>query len=373
MRIVISTNMLSPYWIPVFDLLSKQYKDLTVIVGTEQESNRNYESSEISSNNFNIKLSRARIVDVSWLLSKKSHLHIPLFLLRDLILIRPDVVISNELGLRTIISAFYSKITRKPLIIWFCCSSHTERSAPKWITYIRKILINNASACITNASEAVYYISNKLEYPVKSIFQAPYSSTKKEIWQRNFDSDKRKFLFVGQIIERKGIEQLIRALYMLHGSDLSKMSITFIGGNLNEDYRERLRNIDVDFIELGFVQPSQIQEYYLNHEIFIFPSLEDEWGIVNHEAVINGMPCLSSIYAASTRELICDGINGYSVDPHNSVELADRMSQMINMDSESLKLMSDGSYEMSKRISVEKSTMNIVDAIRYSSGSIIKS
>jgi len=63
-------------------------------------------------------------------------------------------------------------------------------------------------------------------------------------------------------------------------------------------------------------------KYYAVANVFVFPTLEDEWGIVVNEAAASQLPILGSIYSGAVADLVFDEINGFRFDPLNSQSTA---------------------------------------------------
>ena len=79
---------------------------------------------------------------------------------------------------------------------------------------------------------------------------------------------------------------------------------------------------------VGRVDYEELGSYYRACDVFVFPTLEDTWGVVVLEAMAFGKPILCSKHAGS-KELIFDGENGYIFDPRHPHELAELMAKFI--------------------------------------------
>jgi glycosyltransferase involved in cell wall biosynthesis len=80
---------------------------------------------------------------------------------------------------------------------------------------------------------------------------------------------------------------------------------------------------------LGWVDYGSLGQYFQAADVFVFPSLEDIWGMVVLEAMAFGKPVLCSRWVGAA-ELITEGKNGAVFDPHQPQQLADRMQQFID-------------------------------------------
>jgi glycosyltransferase involved in cell wall biosynthesis len=62
--------------------------------------------------------------------------------------------------------------------------------------------------------------------------------------------------------------------------------------------------------------------------IFVMPSKTDQWGLVVNEAMAAGLPVLVSHSAGCSKELVEQGVNGYTFDPSDPNELAQLLIRM---------------------------------------------
>lgn len=100
-----------------------------------------------------------------------------------------------------------------------------------------------------------------------------------------------KLLFVGRLVEWKGIGIVLRALANL-GDDIPvQLNIAGSGGDgpIFKQFAET-HNLPVNF--LGQVARDELAELYSSHDLFVFPSLRDSGGFVILEAKAYQLPCL---------------------------------------------------------------------------------
>jgi glycosyltransferase involved in cell wall biosynthesis len=133
------------------------------------------------------------------------------------------------------------------------------------------------------------------------------------------------FLYVGQLIERKGFHVLIRSLSYL--TDLnSKFSLLVIGDGplvylINSfEYKDKF-----NIIHLKYLSDLEFLEAYSASDCTIVPSLFDDWSHVVNESFCFGIPVIASTGAYAARDLITEGHNGVLVPPNCSEKLAGAM------------------------------------------------
>lgn len=106
-----------------------------------------------------------------------------------------------------------------------------------------------------------------------------------------------RVLFVGRVIQQKGVHVLINAIRALQSS--VPVKLTVVGGThaWEQAYRAKLktqsRGLNVKFV--GFVPPHKLSAYYQSSDILVCPSQRHEaFGLVNLEAMSHGMPVIAS-------------------------------------------------------------------------------
>jgi glycosyltransferase involved in cell wall biosynthesis len=108
----------------------------------------------------------------------------------------------------------------------------------------------------------------------------------------------KEFLFVGQFVERKGVDILCRAFSRIHENH-PDWSLRLCGsGPLREQFIG-LPGVTVE----GFVQPEQLSEVYHRARFLVLPSLQENWGLVVHEAALCGCALLLSHAVGSAQDL----------------------------------------------------------------------
>lgn len=147
--------------------------------------------------------------------------------------------------------------------------------------------------------------------------------------------NKSVVLYVGRIEWRKGIGTLIRAL-----ASLPKTAELYIvgGGNGDDDLdtpeRKRLANIAknlrlvrrVHF--LGAKTQDEVTQYYAAADVCAVPSYYEPFGIVPLEAMACGTPVVAS-KTGGLQFTVNHGVTGYLVKPNNSVDLAEKLSLVL--------------------------------------------
>ncbi|MEA5466501.1 glycosyltransferase [Leptothoe sp. PORK10 BA2] len=149
--------------------------------------------------------------------------------------------------------------------------------------------------------------------PRDKIYQGMYGSSP-EVFKPGISLEKRpkKFIFVGQLIERKGISTLLNAFEEFRTS-FPEWKLHIIGGGPLE-----LPTDDPNIQSEGFSTPHRVAEAMRDSRFLILPSLEDHWGLVVHEGACSGCGIIVSDSVGAGLDLVTTE-NGY-IFKTNSVE-----------------------------------------------------
>jgi len=126
------------------------------------------------------------------------------------------------------------------------------------------------------------------------------------------------FLYVGQIIPRKGVIELLKVWHQFTAEVFEEVTLILLGGGSKEkEAREYISaNALLNVRITGQVDYSEVVKYYAAADIFIMPTLEDNWSLVVPEAMSCGLPVLCSKYNGCWPELVKPE-NGWVFDPLN--------------------------------------------------------
>lgn len=377
-KLAVAKNMLSPYWHDVLERLTHKGWEITIFVSVEQEKDRFYKAADYSIYSFDVVKSRNITVDLRGLRLRTDFLHLQWGLWRDLKVYKPDVILSNQLGIRTLIAFIYGAIFSVPVVPWVCVSSHTEQNNHFLREYFRKLLLKRQPCVCTNLTEAIRYLTEKHHLAEEKIFCTPYvvDVDKYHATVQKYQSRGHKlrvemklsstvFLYVGKMIPQKGLNEFITSLQKVHITYREQMSIIFVGGTLPETLCKKLNDSSVHNVNIVFVQPQELPLYYAMADVFILPSLGDEWGIVINEAAAASLPIISSIFAAATTDLVVDGVNGFRINPYNDVQLATAIEKMVKLSVSERRDWGKRSFRKVKALDINYTVENMHDALQY--------
>lgn len=155
------------------------------------------------------------------------------------------------------------------------------------------------------------------------------------------------FVFVGRIVQDKGINELCYAMEKL---SLVTSARLFLVGPLEDKLdpiSDKVRSIIEDSKSIVYVGPKfndELLSYYAASDCFVFPSYREGFPNTVLEAGAMGLPCIVTDINGS-REIIKEGINGMIVPSKNVDALYNAMLLMIQ-DKNERELMASNARKM---------------------------
>jgi glycosyltransferase involved in cell wall biosynthesis len=129
-----------------------------------------------------------------------------------------------------------------------------------------------------------------------------------------------RVLYVGALSFRKGLRDLLGAAELLSGDSVE---FTLVGPRMAET--ERLLATAGANVRLLAKRPqAELPEAYAAADLFVFPSIEDGFGMVLTQAKAAGLPIITTDNCAGS-DLVTDGRDGWIVPIRDARALADRL------------------------------------------------
>jgi glycosyltransferase involved in cell wall biosynthesis len=319
-RVVILTNFIPSYRVALFEAVASRVDDLRVILSTPMEQNRAWDIEwgildvEVSRS---LTLPRSRHHPSGYI--ETQYVHFPYDTIPRLLRLRPDVVISAELGLRSLQAAAYRALRpRSRLIIWATLSERTEAGYGRARVLVRRRLAARADGVFVNGESGVRYMRG-LGVPTERVFTVPYTSrpTGEPPGDPVEEHVPRRLLFVGQLVERKGLVPFAEALHAWSAKrGIRGLELWVIGDGPERDRLASLTETGrVQMRIFGSVAPEEVRSIMARCDILVFPTLGDEWGLVVNEALAAGLPVLGSEHSQAVTELVTESVNGWIFRP----------------------------------------------------------
>lgn len=135
------------------------------------------------------------------------------------------------------------------------------------------------------------------------------------------------FLYVGRLWSKKGLDDLFDAYRQVRVA-IADVSLLLVGDGVDEARYRALATDLPGVVFAGFVQPDRLPSMYALADVFVFPTLGDPHGLVVEEAMVAGLPVISTEAAGDIRSRLMDGKAGIVVPPANADVLAVEMLRL---------------------------------------------
>jgi glycosyltransferase involved in cell wall biosynthesis len=142
---------------------------------------------------------------------------------------------------------------------------------------------------------------------------------------------KRVILSVGNFVETKGHDYLIKAISSIVHHNPEIMLILIGGGELRKQYKRTCArlNLTKNVMILDKVNHENLANWYNAADIFVLPSINETFGIVLLEAAACGLPIIAT-NTAGPSQVIDDGVDGLIVTKKNVKELSDAILSLLS-------------------------------------------
>lgn len=373
LRVLVVTNILSPYRIPLFNALAERGElEIKVVLLAETEANREWRVKNPPAQfDWHVLPGMHR-----FLAARELHVHLNWGLRRVIKRFRPDVVITSGYdNLAYWMALFYAKALHKPLILWFESSLLSARYKEGIVFRAKRYFVRQAAAYVafgTKASECLVALGAdpaKVSIGFNTVDMKWFRKKAMETRQQSsLVVERSKYppfmlLYVGQLIERKNVKFLLEALKRLRDPDLGLFVVG--SGPLNQELMSfcHVHQIPNVYFE-GFKQQNELPLYYALADVLVLPSIREVWGLVVNEALASGLYVLCSNRAGAAYDLIKEGWNGRTFDPYNVDELAELIWETKKNVEEIRARREVISAHACREYSIERLAQAFLDAIR---------
>jgi len=227
-------------------------------------------------------------------------------------------------------------------LLWVESTSRDFRRGYPWVESLKTRFLHRCDGFVAAGISSAQYLRN-YGVPHQAIFTAP-NAVDTEFFRRsaaiaraNADSYRRAlglpgryFLSVGRLVQEKGIFDLLKAYASLDPQLRDQFGLVLVGdGPARTELERRAAAMQGGLVQVaGFAQREQLAIYYALAELFVFPTHSDPWGLVVNEAMACGLPVISSSAAGCAADLVEDHYNGRVVEVRDVKQLAAVLSHL---------------------------------------------
>lgn len=213
---------------------------------------------------------------------------------------------------------------------------------------IKKFVMADAEVCFSTAdTHDEYYMEsgvkkeNLRRYPFTSVGDKDIENAHKLLREKLKEELKAKLgmtetkiiLSVGRFSYENGYGKGFDILLNV-SQKLENTGIYIVGDEPTEEFTNRKTNEKLDNVHfIGFKTPAELAEYYTASDVFVLLTRGDVWGLVINEAMMYGLPVVTTDKCVAGVELINNGENGYVVSLDNQEIIAERINDILNNNS----------------------------------------
>jgi glycosyltransferase involved in cell wall biosynthesis len=340
-KLVIMTEIISPYRIPVFNALRRHSDiDLHVIFLAETDPTQrewNIYRDEINFCYQVLPSWRRRYGKQSILLNRG--------LSAALEEAQPDAILCG--GYNYVASWQAQAWARKrsiPFLAWVESTAIDRRGKHKLIESLKRKFIDGCDGFVVPGKSAAEYIrsfgitpeniytaSNAVDINYFAA-QSRHARTNATLHREKLHLPERYFLYVGRLVKEKGIFDLLQAYRLLPEKIKNEVGMVFAGnGPEKSKLQERAEELGLKNVRFsGFVQKEELPYYYGLAEAFVLPTHTDPWGLVVNEAMACGLPVIVTQVAGCAVDLVEHQRNGFLIPANDPIKLASALETAAN-------------------------------------------
>ena len=254
-----------------------------------------------------------------------------------------DILIQDELNHPSLIFANRGKHPYPviSLVHHLRCSELRPKWQNMFYRWMEKKYLQSVDGFIFNSKTTKQVVNGLIgdgkpsvvAYPPTDRFGEPLSEN--HIIERT-KSDELRILFLGNVIFRKGLHTLLKAIAGINRDTQSVLSYLLdVVGPLNSEptYSSRIRKMIAESNLSSFVflhdslDEGQLVEKLKQAHVLVVPSSYEGFGIVYLEGMGFGLPAIGTT-AGAAGEMISDGVDGFLIEPGDTDTLASRLQIM---------------------------------------------
>lgn len=224
-----------------------------------------------------------------------------------------------------------------------------------WKEFIKQRVVKCFSAALVGGIQHADYIA-KLGMPQDRIYRgydavdnhyftqgAQEVKSQKSELRRKHGLPEKYFLASARFVQKKNMPRLLQAYARyrelvsnstIRNPQSTIWSLVLLGdGVLRAELEKQVSALGLQSsVSMpGFKQYPDLPAYYGLASAFVHASTTEQWGLVVNEAMASGLPVLVSDRCGCTPDLVEDGVNGFTFDPHDVEALAQLMLRISSM------------------------------------------
>ncbi len=248
----------------------------------------------------------------------------------------PDLIHAHWVLPQGLLAVFSRPFHERPVVI----TAHgTDAFSLKGnlMENLKRLVLRSSNAWTSNTRATSEAFGNDSTLPKPHIIPMGvdverFHRGERKTLRRKLPEDELLVLFVGRLVEQKGVDDLLRAFSLLPAALRAKTTLWVVGDGEQrpwlQQYTEDL-GISSKACFWGQISNDLLPDFYAAADLFVAPSGDTEGqGVVLLEASASGL-CVLATRVGGINEVIEDGQTGVLVEPRNPKELAGAMARLL--------------------------------------------
>jgi glycosyltransferase involved in cell wall biosynthesis len=361
LRIAVIVNMVAPYTKPLFECLARRDDcELLVVSETPMERDRRWAPEvdlpfdHVLMDSWTLDLSRLAIGS-GFRTRFDTYMYVPKRPLSPLVKFAPDAVVAGGGGIWSSPADIAALAARRRhgwgIVPWWGSFTRPQPTLPRRLAepWVRAFMRASDAWLVYGSRQARDVV--ELGADLERVVVAPITPLVPEAPARERApvAGKIRYLFVGRLIERKGLELLLEAFRRVDGGELH-----IAGDGPLRPVVEAAAASDPRIRLVGHVAGEDLARAYLDADVLVVPSLYEPWGLVVHEGLAYGLPVITTDEVGAAGDLIERDVNGYVAAAGSADDLREAMSAFAQWTPERFEKGSRRSAALLASFSVER-------------------
>lgn len=278
--------------------------------------------------------------------------------------LNPDVVITSGFNPTALYAFLYTRLYKKRHIPLSDGTAVSESSLSFLHRIVRRVVFR-ASCSFIGASDKTIALYESYGIARDRCFKSALCIDNDRFGRTRSISKKYDLMFCGRFIDTKKPLFVVEVANELRKKIGREVSMLFVGAGPQElAVRECLQRYRLEQCTFsGFASQDELPALYGAARVFVFPSVNDTWGVVVNEACAAGLPIIVSPYPGVVGELVKNGENGY-VCEFNAKLWADHIQRLLR-NRDLYQRFSARSIELVANYNFDAAAQGIISAIKY--------
>ena len=276
--------------------------------------------------------------------------------------LNPDVLIITAFKPTMIYSVLWCMLKGRKVVVYNDGTYISELNF-SWIQKLLRRLVFNRTKAFVTTGKGGFDLYKSYGIPQRKMFKSCLCIDNKKFTPLPMQNREYHIMFSGQIVERK-MPMFFAEIAKKLSRKIPGFKALIIGdGDQRKQMLDELDKHQVAYHFAGYLDQTTLPSFYSKAKLFLFPSLNDPWGVVGNEACAAGTPVITCENAGVANDLIIHGENGY-VLPLDAEVWAEHILQLLN-DNNLLTSFSEKATCMVQSFNHQQSADGILESVNF--------